>query len=141
MRALRLTLAVLTAAWGLVNLFPLLGTIAGKLGAIPQRPGCPVNLRLLLDQIPWWDVTVWAVMIVLYLFVARALIRGRRAFGLYVLAFSAELVRWLPIYSLPIYAQTWTSGRCDSVTLPGVCWSWSALPSFGLNGSSPPCHR
>ena len=111
MRALRLTLSVITAAWGLVNLFPLLGTIAGKLGPIPQMPGWPVNLRLLLEQIPWWDVAVWAAMIVMYLLVARALKRGRPAFRLYVVAFIAELVRWLPIYSLPIYTQTWTSGE------------------------------
>lgn len=111
MRPLRLVLSVLTAAWGLVNLFPLLGTIAGKLGPIPVLPGWPANLRLLLEQIPWWDVAVWAIMIVLYVLVARALKRGRPAFGLYVLAFVAELVRWLPVYTLPIYKQTWTPGE------------------------------
>lgn len=111
MRHVRLVLAFLSGLWGLVNLFPLLGTIAGKLGPIPQLPGWPVNLRSLLEQIPWWDVAVWAAMIVLYLLVARALQRGRRALGLYVLAFGAELLRWLPIYLLPIYAQTWSPGE------------------------------
>lgn len=111
MRPMRLALSVLTAVWGLVNLFPLFGTIAGKLGPIPVLPGWPVNLRQLLEQIPWWDVAVWAIMIVLYLLVARALKRGRPAFGLYVLAFVAELVRWMPVYTLPIYTQTWTSGE------------------------------
>jgi hypothetical protein len=116
MRAWRITLSVLTAAWGLLNLFPLLGTIAGKLGPIPQMPGWPVDLRLLLEQIPWWDVAVWAAMIVMYLLAALALKRGRQAFRLYVVAFIAELVRWLPIYSLPIYTQTWTSWR-DAIPL------------------------
>jgi len=114
MRHLRSTLAVLTGLWGLLNLLPLLGTIAGKLGPIPQWPGWPVNLRSLLQQIPWWDVAVCAAMIVLYLLVSRALQRGRPALGLYVLALSAELLRWLPIYLLPIYRQTWTSGELQA---------------------------
>jgi len=50
-------------------------------------------------------------MIVMYLLVARALIRGGRAFGFFVLTFVTELVRWVPMYALPVYTQTWTVGE------------------------------
>jgi hypothetical protein len=111
MRALRLVLSVLIAGWGLVNLLPLISTVGIKLGWFPVPPGLPANLRLLSGQIPWWGLAVWLVMIVMYLLVARALMRGRPAFGLFVLAFVTELVRWVPMYALPIYTQTWTSGE------------------------------
>jgi hypothetical protein len=111
MRALRLILAILTAGWGLVNLLPLISTVGIKLGWFPVPPGWSANLRLLAEQIPWWGLAVWLVMIVMYLLVARALMRGRPAFGLFVLAFVTEVVRWVPMYSLPIYTQTWTSGE------------------------------
>lgn len=129
MRPLRLVLSVLTAAWGLVNLFPLLGTIAGKLGPIPVPPGWPVNLPVLLQQIPWWDVAVWTLMIVLYLRAAWALARGQRAFGVYVLAFVMELVRWLPVYTLPIYTQIWTSGE---LRFRYIAWGLLALMAAAI---------
>jgi hypothetical protein len=111
MRALRLTLAILTAGWGLFNLLPLIVTVGIKLAWFPVPPGSPVQLRFLAEQIPWWGLAVWVVMIVIYLVVARALMRGRSAFGLFVLAFVTELVRWVPMSALPIYTQTWTAGE------------------------------
>jgi hypothetical protein len=111
MRALRVILAILTAGWGLINLLPLIGTIGLKLGWFPVPPDWPANLRLLADQIPWWGLAVWTVMVAMYLLVARALLRERPAFGLFVVAFVTELVRWLPMYRLPAYAQTWNASE------------------------------
>jgi hypothetical protein len=96
---------------GLFNLLPLIVTVGIKLGWFSVPPGSPVKLRLLAEQIPWWGLAIWVVMIVMYLVVARALMRGRPAFGLFMLAFVTELVRWVPMYALPIYTQTWTSGE------------------------------
>jgi hypothetical protein len=81
MRALRLTLAILTAGWGLFNLLPLIVTVGIKLGWFTVPPGSPVQLRLLADQIPWWGLTVWVVMIAMYLVVASVSSRICRTRG------------------------------------------------------------
>jgi hypothetical protein len=108
MRALRWTLAILTAGWALANLPALATTVVVKLGWSAVPPGLPASFRLLAEQIPWWGLTIWTLMIVMYLLVTVALLRGRPAFGLFVLAFVTELVRWVPMYWLPAYTQTWT---------------------------------
>jgi hypothetical protein len=106
MRASRVILAIPTAGWGLINLLPLAFTVSVKQGWVEIPPDFPENFRILAGQIPWWGLTVWAVMIVMYLLVAWALLRDRPAFALYVVAFVTELVRWVPMYLLPAYAQT-----------------------------------
>lgn len=70
----------------------------------------PVNLKISDASFEPRSIAVWAVMIVMYALTARALLRGQRALHLYMLAFTAELVRWVPMYLLPAYVQTWTSG-------------------------------
>ena len=111
MRAMRVLLAIITAGWGLSNLFPLIGTIGIKLDWFPLPPDLPANFRVLAAQIPWWGLAVWVVMVVLYLVVARALLRDRPAFGLFVAALATELVRWVPMSLLPAYSQTWSAGE------------------------------
>jgi hypothetical protein len=109
MRVLRVIPAILAGGWGLVNLFPLFATIGLKLDWLSVPPGGPESLHLLAKQIPWWGLTIWALMIVLYLLVAQALLRDRPAFRLYAAAFGAELVRWVPMYLLPAYVQTFAA--------------------------------
>jgi hypothetical protein len=95
----------------LANLPFLIGTAALKLNLSPVPPGWPPQLHLLAEQIPWWGLSVWALMVALYLVVGQALFRGRPAFGLFALAFVTEVVRWVPMYALPAYTKTWTAGE------------------------------
>jgi hypothetical protein len=127
LRALRVALAILLGGWALVNLFPLLGTAGMKLYRWPVPPDWPPALEQLAQQIPWWGLGVWAVMIALYLAVAQALIRGRSALGLFVAAFVTEIVRWVPMYRLPAYQETWAGGYLQFRYI-----AWAVLVTAGL---------
>jgi len=66
-------------------------------------------------------------MILMYLVVAHALMRGRPALWLFVLAFVTELVRWVPMYTLPLYTQTWTAGEMRFRYI-----AWAVLIAIGV---------
>jgi hypothetical protein len=93
-------------------------------------PDWPPQLEQLAQQIPWWGLLVWAVMIRLYLAVPWALLKGRSALGLFVGAFVKEIVRWVPRYLLPAYRETWAGGS------PAI-----SLPRVGGAGRGRPPHR
>lgn len=126
-RVLRWVLAGAVGGWGLANLLPLIGTAGMKAYRWPVPPDWPPQLAQLAQQIPWWGLAVWGVMILLYLAAARALIRGRSACLLFVLAFLTEIVRWVPMYLLPAYTQTWTGGYLQFRYI-----AWAVLAVTGL---------
>jgi hypothetical protein len=107
MRVTRWILAILCGSYGLINVVGLVVTYGAKGGWLPLPSNMP-QLAPLVEAVYWWQAPLWLAVIILYLVVALRLIRGRSAFGVYILAFVVDLVRWLPMRQMEVYGRTFT---------------------------------
>jgi hypothetical protein len=111
-RVLRWISALLCGAYGLINIVPLVVTYGAKAGWLPLPNDMP-ELARLVDVVAWWQAVVWLTVIILYFMVAWRLIRRRAALGIFVLAYLTDLLRWVPMRAMKVYAQTFTAAELE----------------------------
>ena len=95
MRYLRWLLVVAVVLYALMSAAPASFTLLYKLGLL-NAPEMVKTHGALMDAMSWPQIVLWWAAIILFLVVAwcLALARGR-AFGVYVVAFVADVLGWL----------------------------------------------
>jgi len=119
---LRIALGFVVGAYGVFCLFPIVANALYKAGRMPAPAGEAARMIPLWDATPWWQLAAWTAIVALFLLVAVRLIRGRPAFGLYLLAIAADGALWWVMHASEAYQLAFTpaEAQLDYATLAAM---------------------
>jgi len=117
-----MALGVVVGAYGVFCVFPIAANVLYKLGQMVAPTGDAARMIPLWKATAWWELAVWAAIVVLFLIIGSRLILDRPAFGLYVLAVVADGALWWVMHATEAYQQAFTPAELelDYVMLAGM---------------------
>jgi hypothetical protein len=120
MKLLRWLLALAVAAYALADLLPFVSTMLYKLNL--GGLGASQRMAPVMQATAWWQILAGLLVVALLLAASWRLGRGRPAFGLALLAFTADAALWWILYAMPVYQLAFTSGEvvADTYSLGGM---------------------
>ena len=113
MRILRWILALLIVAYSVMNIIPIVSTLAFKLKWW-ATPADIVRLEPLMTATPWWQLALWVVIVGLLWLAAWRLIKGGRALLPYSAAVVLSFLMWLYMKMGPVYDTVWTKAELQA---------------------------
>jgi hypothetical protein len=111
---MRVGLGLVVAGYGLLLLIPMLNATAYQLGVMHRIKPAAARMVPLWAATPPWQLCVWALSVVLMLAAGVQLMRGRRAFRIFVTGFVVTAALWWVYRELPQYRQAFTAQETRS---------------------------